>query len=395
MALAEVNRDVAIQTALVSPASFTAHVRLTGEGGGYSHGTEAQPFIPKLAIPEAAREEVTRLLEKEIGPGRARLVAISTFRADPSEEYHEVQLREKPRDPSVHSNYGAFLKDKKGDLEGAEREYRIAIELDPNHVNALGNLANLLWEKGDRGQASDLYRTAFGTDPGNEIVAWNYARFLIGELNDRKGAHDVLDQGIRAHPASGRLLLLRGQLSVLEGNASEALEILRQARELGADQAGIEAAYAFALHLSSAPIGECIGAYRAAVALNPKNSALTLNLAQCLFVEGDDSEAKSQLFEAMRMGIDGSAQLEAQFYLLSHTTSDPAEIFRTMKSLLARGGRLRWDISPNIEAVARHDSQTAALLQIVAEVISGERDQMFLDRVLARWPSTGKRSRKD
>jgi hypothetical protein len=38
-----------------------------------------------------------------------------------------------------------------------------------------------------------------------------------------------------------------------------------------------------------------------------------------MFIKGDDAEAKRELYEAMRLGLDDSAQLEAQFYLLSHT----------------------------------------------------------------------------
>ena len=70
-----------------------------------------------------------------------------TVRADESDEYHETQLREKPEDASAHSNYGVFLKDKKGNLQSAERKYRKAIDRDGNHVDTLGNLANFLGRK--------------------------------------------------------------------------------------------------------------------------------------------------------------------------------------------------------------------------------------------------------
>lgn len=384
-ALAEVNRDVAMQTPLVSPACFTAHVRLTGEGGGYVHDIGTRPFLPTFAIPEIARESITKLLDKEFGPGRARLVSMWTGRVDASDEYHETQLREKPEDSSVHSNYGVFLKEKKGDLEGAEREYRIAIKLDGNHVNALGNLANLLCERGDRDQAGSLYQRALEVDPGNENVTWNYARFLMREHDDRMAARDVLDRGIATHPQSGRLRLLRAELSLLDGDASEGLEGFRRAREEGADQVKVEAGYACALQLTGAPIGECIGAYRVALALNPENGALRLNLAQLLFIKGDDVEANGELHKAMRLGLDESAQLEAQFYLLSHTLSDPALHFRTIKSLLAKGARLHWNVRPNIETVSRREPQKAVLLELVRSVMTGERDQALLDQVLARW----------
>lgn len=314
-ALVEVNRGAATRTTLVSPACFTAHVRLTGQGGGLAHGIGDRPFLPNFTIPAVAQDAVMRLLDQQFGPGRAQLRGLSISRSDASDEYHETQLREKPDDPNTHSNFGAFLQDVKGDLEGAERAYRKAIELDDNHVNALGNLANLLWEKGERDQAASLYRRALEAGPGNENVTWNYARFLLTEFDGRQAAREVLDRGITTHPESGRLLLLRADLSLRDGNASEALEGFRRAREKGADQAAVEAGSAFALQLSGAPVGECIAAYRVAIGLNPEDGALRLNLAQLMFIKGDDKEANKLLLEAMRSGLDESAQLEAQFYI--------------------------------------------------------------------------------
>jgi Flp pilus assembly protein TadD len=385
-ALSEVNRDAATRTTLVSPACFTAHVRLTGEGGGRAHDIGDRPFLPNVAFPAGAQETIMRLLNQQFGPGRAQLRGLSTNRADASDEYHQIQLREKPEDPNTHSNYGAFLVDVKGDREGAERAYQKAIELDANHVNALGNLANVLWDKGDTDQASSLYRRALEADSGNEIVTWNYARFLLREFDDLKAARKVLDRGITTNPESGRLLLLRAELSLRDGNASEALEGFRRTREKGADPAALEAGYAVALQLSGAPIGECIAAYRAAIALNPEDGVLRLNLAQLMFIKGDDREANRLLAQAMRLGLDESAQLEAQFYLLSHTTSEPAEIVRVTKRLLTRGARLRWNVRPSIETLSRRDPQKAVLLELVSRVMAGEQHQALLNQVLARWP---------
>ncbi len=389
-ALAEVNRNVAMRTTLVSPACFTTCVRFTGDGGGKPHGIGARPFFPTFAIPLGAEQVFRKILDDQFGPGRSQLRAISIGRADPSDEYHEIQLLEKPNDPSTHSNYGAYLKDKKGDLEGAEREYRKAIELDGDHVNAIGNLANLVWEKGDRDQATSLFRKALKVDPGNENVTWNYARSLLGgdDRSGLEGIREALDQGITSHPESGRLLLLRAEVSLLTGNASEALEGFQQAREKGAQEVEVEAGYACGLHLSGEPVGKCIAAYLGAIALNPENGALRLNLAQLMFIKGDDVDANKQLQEAMRLQLSDSAQLEAQFYLLAHTSSDPAKILRTAKSLLAQGALLGWNVRPNYERVGRRDPEKSALLELVSEVMAGERDQRFLDKVLARWPRT-------
>src|SRR5205823_6607759 len=119
---------------LVSSACFTTHLRGTGEGGGMPHGMGDRPFFPKFALPKAGEKLVRELLDKEFGPGAAKLVGFAAGRAISSVEHHRAQLRDKPNDGAVHSNYGAFLQEVEKDLDGAERAYRRALELDPEQV---------------------------------------------------------------------------------------------------------------------------------------------------------------------------------------------------------------------------------------------------------------------
>jgi tetratricopeptide (TPR) repeat protein len=386
-AMAEVNRSVAAQNNKVSEACFTTYVRITGEGGGFAHGIGSVPFSPAFGMPSVIQGELKQFLDERFGPGKAQLRQFATGRSEATDEYHETQLREKPRDASTHSNYGAFLKDKKGDSERAEQAYRKALELDSRHVNALGNLANLMWEKGNKDQAESLYRQALETSPQDENVTYNFARFLHNERGDRTTALTLLDGGINANPNSGRLLLLKGELSLLDGNASQALECYRRARDKGADQAQVECGFACALHISGAPIGDCLGAYRVAIGLNPQNASLKLNLAQLLFIKADDSQATKQLQEAMRIGLDESSQLEAQFYQLAHTSVESAAILLATDECLSHGARLQWNVQANIEKVKEVHPEKAALLETVRKVMAGEQDRSALVEILADWPS--------
>jgi hypothetical protein len=59
------------------------------------------------------------------------------------------------------------------------------------------------------------------------------------------------------------------------------------------------------------------GSLSVAIVLNPANPSLRLNVAQLLFIKGDDLEANKQLQEALRLRLGDSAQLEAQFYELA------------------------------------------------------------------------------
>jgi len=391
-AMSSLNRSASGRSRLVSPACFTTHVRLTGEAGGTVHGLGSRPFMPAFAFPPQFRDAVTRLLDEQFGPGRAQLRSMSSARAEATDEFHRLQIREKPADPSSHSNYGAFLKDKKSDSAGAERAYARALELDPGHVNALGNLANIKWERGDTATAEALHRKALERKPLNENVVFNLARFLNSVKNDWAEVSAILRAGIADNPDSGRLHLLLGELSLLHGEAPAALESLTRAREKGADQAKVESAFACGLHMAGADLGECLAAYRVAVALNPQNAALKLNLSQLLFLRRDDGEAIRQLQEALRGGLDDDAMLEAAFYQLAHTAAEPAPVIREVADRLARGVRLHWNVLPNIERVRKEQPQRASLLEILREVMLGRQAATVLDTLAAKWPPTQMKS---
>lgn len=378
-ALVEVNSEVASKCASVSKSCFTSHVRLTGEGGGCAHEIQHKPHVAAVGIPAFAEQSIQRLVEDHFGPGGGVVRSMSMARSATSEEEHKARISEKPDDPNLHSNYGAYLHDKKNDSEGAEREYRKAIAIDSEHVNALGNLANLVAEQGDDEQAAELYRKALNASPGAENVSWNYANFLVRVHNDIAGAIQILDLAIPVNSQSGRLRLFRGQLKLQSRDWPGALEDYRAARECGADQRQVESGIAYALHLNGSPADECIAAYRTALALAPEDGSLMLNLSQLLFIASQHKEASKLLSQSLRSGIDESAQLEAHFYGLAHTSADIATTIRDVKALLRSGVRLQWDVRPNIAFVRTLDGKKAAWLELVADVMAGERDASLLD----------------
>ena len=391
-ALAQANEHAASQSRVISPACFTAHVRNTGEGGGRPHGADDRQLRSPLALMATLPDAVTDLLDKHFGPGQHRLRAFSMARSEPSDDYHQTQLREKPNDPDTHSNFGAFLMDHKKDTEGAERAYRRALELNQDHINALGNLANLVASRGDLKQAAELYKRALRTPgSGHENAAWNYANFLLFHFKDRAAAIQIFEQGIAANPDSGRLILGHAEQLMLDGRASVALSGVERAREKGADQAAVECCHACALHLSGAPIGQCIAAYRTAIALSPTTGALKLNLAQLLFLKGEDEEANALLREALKAGLDSSAQLEAHLYFLCHAGADPRSVAEATKALLKEGGRLQWDVSSNIASLRDRDPARANLAEALVEVMRGKTESERLDRLVSRFAASAPR----
>ena len=72
-------------------------------------------------------------------------------------------------------NYGNLLKHVRKDDKGAEEMYLRAVEEDGQHVDAMGNLANLYVETGRDEEAGKMYKKACALVPGHEENRKNYA----------------------------------------------------------------------------------------------------------------------------------------------------------------------------------------------------------------------------
>jgi hypothetical protein len=104
-----------------------------------------------------------------------------------------------------------------------------------------------------------------------------------------------------------------------------------------------------------------------------------------LFVKGYSKEAEKLLREAMQADIDETAQLEAQFYLLSHASENVLKVFQVIKDLLDRGARLNWDVEQNITVVRQDDPKRASLLTSVTEIMSGKEKVDKLVEISNHW----------
>ena len=361
-ALWQTNRAAAGLSRLVSPSCFTAFVCRTGDSGWQAHGVEGRPFRPKFMAPPVAGE-LKRILDAQFGAGKWSVRQAVAAQSLPTDDYHATQLRDKPNDASTHSNYGVHLKDAKSDAAGSERAYRRALELDPEHTNALGNLAIIYRERGDARRAAELYEEACtNSRRDNENVFWNYSSLLMADLKDDAKAKTVVQAGVKMHSTSQRLAIRLGEQNSRPGEYVRAVEAFREAQAIeGPDRARLETLLAIALHLAGHPAGECIAQYRAAMELNPKDVALPLNGAPVVCSRRHRA-ATALLNKARSMSLSPDEQMEASFYRLAHVKSGQSALAREIEALLAQGARLNWDVRPNIAAVAAHNPQKAAAL---------------------------------
>ena len=379
-ALVSLNRRVAqALPQWVSTSCFTTHLTHTGNGGGQPHEAEGKALENLVALPPGVESDVRDFIRSRFPQG-ATLGALTIAHSPADERQHRALLRERPRDPNVYNNFGAFLKERRNDSHGAELQYLKALELDPGHVNALGNLANLRWDQRRLSEAQELYTSALAGNDLNENVVWNYIRFRRAEYNDVTSTRLVLDTAIDRHHSSARLRILRAE-ALISSDPAGAIRDLEAARNLGGDQAVVEPLYGCALQLAGRPIDECVAAYRTALAVSAPNGSLHLNLAQLLFAAGRDTEAVTHLSAAWRYGLDTAAQLEAIFYAVAHTPRESGGLLNRVEVLLAAGATLTWDVSPNVAAVERRNPLRARHLADLARVMMRELPVETLSRL--------------
>ncbi len=96
-------------------------------------------------------------------------------------EMLSIAARLLPRDAALRVNLGAAHQAIE-DWNAAERSYRSALTLDPNLIQAHGNLASVLAERGDAAAAEREYRALIAANPG-----FADAHVNLGNLLRRKG----------------------------------------------------------------------------------------------------------------------------------------------------------------------------------------------------------------
>lgn len=78
----------------------------------------------------------------------------------------------------AHLNRGVIFADHLLSPDLAEREYTQALGLNPKYCPALLNLANLAEDRGDRSQATELYRRVLDFDPEHWLALARYGKLL-------------------------------------------------------------------------------------------------------------------------------------------------------------------------------------------------------------------------
>jgi tetratricopeptide (TPR) repeat protein len=101
-----------------------------------------------------------------------------------------------PTNTEVLSSRG-LIKMLMDDLEGAEKDLRTALSIDPNCVDALCNFGNLYSQKMDYEEAAEIYKKALDIAPNDHEIRYNLA-LALHKMGSHRAADSVLRQDKKA-----------------------------------------------------------------------------------------------------------------------------------------------------------------------------------------------------
>lgn len=134
--------------------------------------------------------------------------------------------------PNAHCNFATYLKNVKKDYDGAEKEYKEALRVDPNHAIAHLNFANFLTSiRNSHEEAFIHYEAAVRISPNDADTHYNYAVFLKNVRQDYPSATREFLSSLRVDPDSVRTRLsyasLLGTTRQFDQAEVQYMEVLR------------------------------------------------------------------------------------------------------------------------------------------------------------------------
>lgn len=123
---------------------------------------------------------------------------------------------------AAHAAHGVILQIVDFDWNGAETEFRRALQLAPNDSETMGDLAGLLATRGQPEHAIELYRRSLATDPLHPVRQMVLSKCLaaLGRLDD---AEQAIRKAVDLQPAAGIFDARLVEIEVQRGDAKSAL----------------------------------------------------------------------------------------------------------------------------------------------------------------------------
>ena len=199
-----------------------------------------------------------------------------------------------------HNARGIELADR-GWLDEAVKEFKKAIELDPNSAHAHDNLATVLAEKKQYREALDAYLTSLKLEPDSATAHYNLACFLSQHALDFAIAE--YKTAIEAEPDYPDAHLNLGLTYADAGKEEDAARELKRAIELDPSDPFPRHELA-GLHMDQLDYRSAITQLKEVTRLEPENFDAWLDLGICYAQKGFYAEAERAYEKARELKSD-------------------------------------------------------------------------------------------
>ncbi|NUO53796.1 MAG: protein kinase, partial [Polyangiaceae bacterium] len=216
-----------------------------------------------------------------------------------------------PKDALVVSTRGVVA-GKTGDLEGAEKLFARAVELDPKEAS---NWRNLGITRSQRGKTRDAYVAlleALNRDQ-DDLEAIKELAAIYGRTGKTQDGAPLVRRIAQKTPRDPNVWV---DLSIAEADIEKSLDAVRRALALAPELPRAHVRLCVALSKKKAP--EAVGACTRALELSPKNEDVYNARGLAHFAAGNDTAAITDLDEAIRLAPKVGIHYKNRYIVRSH-----------------------------------------------------------------------------
>jgi len=269
--------------------------------------------------------EAASALDAESIQADVTLIMAHLRRNETAKAMSAVQTLEKkkPNDPVTHNMKGGVLLVLK-DTAGARKAFDKALELKPDFLPALSNLARLDIQDKQLDVARKRYEGFLAKNPSHAQAYLQYAEFLAMTGGQAKDVQAVLEKGLAASPTSLPLRLALIRMLVQASDAKRALTLAQEAAVAAPD----EPAVLDLLGRSQVAAGEmqqALATYGKLAARLPSSPIPLIAMADLMMGTKDIAGAEQNLRKALSVKPDSiEAQQRLVAILLNNKRGDAA-----------------------------------------------------------------------
>lgn len=309
----------------------------------------------------------------------------------------QVLEKKKPNDPITHNMKGGVLLVLK-DMAGARKSFEKALEIKPDFLPALSNLARLDIQDKQIDTARKRYENFLSKNPNQAQAYLQYAEFLAMTGAPARDVQSVLEKGLAASPTSLPLRLALVRLLVQAGDAKRALVLAQEAAAGSPDEPAVLELLGRA-QVAAGELQQALTTYSKLATRMPSSPIPLIaiadlkmatkdipgaeqNLRKALTIKPDSLEAQQRLVSILLNNKKGDAAIAVAREIQRQRKDSPVGYILEAESLLSQG-KAPESIKLYDEAYKRDRSAGAVLRLHNAHTLANQPQEA--NRVVSDW----------